>query len=264
MVQTQITPPQEDAPRRSSLERVHRLFSSFDYEHTSLSLSDLSRRAGLPLSTTHRMVRELLDLGMLERTDSDELCIGVDLWKFGLLTPKTFGIQRVALPFMQDLYATTGMPVHLGIPEGGKVTIVESLRRRGSDGKGARGSGRERPYIGQRDPMHASAVGMALLAFLAPDEQQQYLADLDRNPAGDPSEQIRRELAQTRASGYSVSERRTHPNTAVGAPVLNRLGRPMGSLSLVLPVGTVIHGYGHLVRSTARAVQRTAWDQGMG
>ncbi|MFD1717281.1 IclR family transcriptional regulator [Georgenia deserti] len=263
MVPTPTASP-EAAPRRSSLERVHRLFSSFDYEHTTLSLSELSRRAGLPLSTTHRMVRELLDLGMLERTDSDDLCIGVDLWKFGLLTPKTFGIQRVALPFMQDLYATTGMPVHLGIPENGKVTIVESLRRRGSDGNGTRGSRRERPYIGQRDTMHSSAVGMALLAFAESDEQEQYLADLARRPADDPPEEIRREMAQARASGYSVSCRRTRPSIAVGAPVLNRLGRPVGSLSLVLPEGTVIHGYGHLVRSTARAVQRTAWEQGMG
>jgi DNA-binding IclR family transcriptional regulator len=198
--------------RRSSVERVHRLLSSFDHEHTHLRLSDLSRRAGLPLSTTHRMVTELLELGMLERDQDNFLCIGVAMWKFGLLTPKTYGIQRVALPFMQDLYATTRLPVHLGIPQGYQATIVESLR--------PRGSGRERPRIGQRDPLHMTAVGTALLAYCDADFQESYLTNLKGHDGTATSEVIRRELAQTRASGCAISKRKTAPRIAIGAPVL--------------------------------------------
>jgi DNA-binding IclR family transcriptional regulator len=242
--------------RRSSLERVHRLLSSFSYEHPRLSVSELSRRAELPLSTTHRMATELLKLGMLERDEHDLLCIGVEVWKLGLLTPKTYGIQRVALPFMQDLYAITGLPIHLGIPEGDQITVVESLR--------PRSSGPERPYIGQRDPMHVVAVGMALLAFADASFQERYLARLDGSQCGDDAEDIRRELAQTRTSGYAVSLRKTAPRVAIGAPVLNRACRPMGAISIVVPEGTATPPYGHLIQSTARAVQRTAWEQGMG
>lgn len=242
--------------RRSSVERVHRLLSSFDYEHNRLSLSDLSRRAELPLSTTHRMVTELLELGMLERDQRGLLCIGVDVWKFGLLAPQTYGIQRLALPFMQDLYATTGMPVHLGIPEGDKATVVESLR--------PRGSGRERPRVGQRDPLHSSAVGTALLAFSETSIQEKYLtrlASLGRPKVVAP-ETVRRDLAQTRSNGYAVNTIKTAPQIALGAPVLDRAGRPIGAVSLVIPEGTATPPYGHLIRSTARAVQRTAWEQG--
>ncbi|WP_345214714.1 IclR family transcriptional regulator [Georgenia halophila] len=256
MVEAQSSTADRPRPRRSSLERVHRLLSSFSYEHTQLSLSELSRRAGLPLSTTHRMVTEMLELGMLERDEDDLLCIGVDVWKFGLLTPKSYGIQRVALPFMQDLYATTGLPVHLGIPEDDQITIVESLR--------PRGSGPERPYIGQREPMHVVAVGMAMLAFSDPNFQERYLAALEGDRSADAPETIRRELAQTRATGFAVSQRKTAPKIAIGAPVLDRVGLPMGAISLVVPQGTATPPYGHLIRSTARAVQRTAWEQGMG
>lgn len=241
--------------RRSSLERAHRLLSSFSYEHNRLSVSELSRRAGLPLSTTHRMATELLELGILERDEHDMLCIGVKVWKFGLLTPRTYGIQRVALPFMQDLYATTSLPIHLGIPDGDQITVVESLRPRSSEP--------ERPYIGQRDPMHVVAVGMALLAFTDAGFQERYLARLKGSPCADDAEGIRRELAQTRASGYAVSQRRTAPRIAIGAPVLDRGCRPIGAISIVVPEGTATLPYGHLIRSTARAVQRTAWEQGM-
>lgn len=256
MIETQVRPADTAPTRRSSVERVHRLLSSFDYEHKRLSLSDLSRRTGLPLSTTHRMVTELLELGMLERDQHNLLCIGVDVWKLGLLTPKTYGIQRVALPFMQDLYATTGLPIHLGIPEGDKVTVVESLR--------PRAPGRERPRIGQRDPLHSCAVGMALLAFSDTNLQEAYLAkmSLDLNNGPEP-QTVRRDLAQTRANGYAVNSIKTAPNIALGAPVLNRAGQPISAVSLVVLEGTATPPYGHLIRNTARAVQRTAWEQGI-
>ncbi|WP_205857730.1 IclR family transcriptional regulator, partial [Phytoactinopolyspora endophytica] len=241
--------------RRSSLERLHRLLSSFDYEHTRLTLSDLSRRSGIPLSTTHRMVAELLELGMLERDRDDHLCIGVDVWEFGLLTPKTYGIQRVTLPFMQDLYATTGLPIHLGIQHDGEVTMVESLR--------PRGTGKERPRVGQRDPLHIVAVGMAILAFSGAEFQENYLADLEHQgcTGRNSPATIRRELAQVRAEGYAVNDRKTAPLLAIGAPVLDRESRPLGAISIIVPGGSAVIPYGHLVKSTARAVQRTAREQ---
>ncbi|GAA1804474.1 IclR family transcriptional regulator [Nesterenkonia flava] len=246
------------SPKRSSLERLHRLLSAFDYEHTTLSLSELSRRSGLPLSTTHRMVSELLELGMLERGEGDRLCIGIDVWKFGLLTPKTHGIQRVALPFMQDLYATTGYPIHLGIPQGDYVTVVESLR--------PREPGHERPRVGQCDPYHVAAVGLALLAFCEPAFQEQYLQTLESQGAHgkEAPEEIRRALARTRAEGYCVNDHRTYPHVGIGAPILGQFGLPIASLSVVVPPGTSETPYGHMIRSAARAVQRTAWEQGIG
>ncbi|WP_162321648.1 IclR family transcriptional regulator [Nesterenkonia haasae] len=248
----------KSADKRSSLERLYRLLSAFDYKHTNLTLSELSRRAGLPLSTTHRMVSELLELGMLERDEEARLCMGVDVWKFGLLTPKTHGIQRAALPFMQDLYSITGFPIHLGVPQGSEVTVVESLR--------PREAGQERPRIGQRDPYHIVAVGMALLAFLEPEFQEEYLLGLElKGGLGQESPaEVRRALARARADGYSVNNNKTFPRVGVGAPILDQFGLPLASISVVVPEGATETPYGHMIRSAARAIQRTAWEQGLG
>lgn len=247
--------PDAGSTKRSMLGRAHRLLSAFDHDHSHLTLSELSRRAGLPLSTTHRMVAELLGLGMLERIDEDQLCIGVGLWNIGLLAPKTHGIQRVTLPFMQDLYSTTGFPIHLGIPDGHRITTVESLR--------PRGPGNERPRIGQRDLFHVVAVGMALLAFLDGAAQEQYLARLEAQglTGSDAASTVRAALAETRANGYSVNNNRTFPRIAIGAPILDCFGYPIAAISIVVPENTTITPYGHLVRSTARSVQRTAKEQ---
>jgi len=235
---------------KSALGRAHRLFSCFHYDETRLTLSELSRRSGLPLSTTHRMVTEMVRLGMLDRDRDDRLCIGVNLWRLGLLAG-TYGIQRVALPYMQDLYATTGLPIHLAIPQGEQTTVVESLRPLEQR--------LERPRIGQHDPMHVVGNGMAILAFSDPPLQQRYLARLTCAEAED----VRRELARVRTIGYSVSTRRTGPSIAIGAPVLDRGGRPLAAISIIVPPGSAVTPYGHLMRDTAHAVQRMAWDQAL-
>jgi IclR family acetate operon transcriptional repressor len=157
---------------------------------------------------------------------------------------------------MQDLHATTGLPIHLGIPDEDRVTIVESLR--------SQEPGPERPAIGQSDPMHSFAVGLALLAFSAPDFRERYVSGLEERENADTVERIRSEILRARADGYATSQRRTRPRTAIGAPVFDREGLPMGALSVVAPEEAATPPYGHLVQSTARGIQRTAWDQGIG
>lgn len=205
------------------------------------------------MSTTHRMVADLLDLGMLERDEDGFLFIGIEVWKLGLLTPKVHSIQRIALPFMQDLYATTGLPVRLGIQDGDDTAIIEHLRPPGNP--------RSRPQIGERHPLHMTAAGLAILAFREAEAQEEYLAALARAEGDQIPEEIRRELAQTRARGYASNRRISAPWTAIGAPLVARDGMIMGSLSIVVSENTALAPYGHLIRSTARAVQRTAWEQ---
>lgn len=240
--------------RRTTLERAHRILSTFDYDHRRLTLSELSRRTGMPLTTAHRLVSDLVALAMLERDDDGALSIGVDLWRFGLLAPRTHGIQRIALPFMQDVYATTGMPVHLGIREGTEAIFVESLRPRGDVD--------ERPRVGSRYPLHLTSVGLAILAYMPQPFQDDYLSGLEAEDR-DVEHEVRRDLSQVRIAGYAASARKSAPSISIGAPVLDRAGHPLGAVSIIIPQGTGEASYGHLIRSTARSVQRTAWELGL-
>ena len=58
---------------------------AFDGEHRSLSLTDLARRADLPLATAHRLVAELHRWGALAREPNGDYVIGRRLWQLGLL-----------------------------------------------------------------------------------------------------------------------------------------------------------------------------------
>ena len=58
------------AERRSVLGRALRILDAVKDSAGGLSLSEISRRAGVPLTTAHRIVNELHDWGALERDAS--------------------------------------------------------------------------------------------------------------------------------------------------------------------------------------------------
>ncbi len=57
------------APGATVTSRALALLGAFDERHRSLTLTELARRAGLPLPTAHRLVGELVDGGALHRRE---------------------------------------------------------------------------------------------------------------------------------------------------------------------------------------------------
>lgn len=80
--------PHTGTPERSLVDRALSVLSAFDRQNRTLTLSDISRRSGLPLATTHRIVNRLLSWGALERSDEGSYSIGLRLWETGTLAPR--------------------------------------------------------------------------------------------------------------------------------------------------------------------------------
>ncbi|MGO1629436.1 MAG: helix-turn-helix domain-containing protein, partial [Microbacterium sp.] len=59
----------EARDKRTAAGRVLSLLEAFAHGNGSLTLTEISRDAGLPLSTTHRLVHEVMSWGGLELDD---------------------------------------------------------------------------------------------------------------------------------------------------------------------------------------------------
>ncbi len=151
---------QWDGQPVSVLERAMSLLSAFDAEHTDLGVSALARRTGLAKSTVHRLVAELVRLGLLEQTARGAR-LGMQLFELGQLVPRQRTVKEAALPFMEDLRDATLSNVHLAVLEGLEVVYLEILRVRDSQPLPSR--------VGGRMPAHATGVGKAILAFSPPE-----------------------------------------------------------------------------------------------
>jgi DNA-binding IclR family transcriptional regulator len=106
------------AHRTGVAQRLLAVLAAFDAEHRELSLTALARRAGLPPATAHRLIGQLTAWGALEQSESGGYRIGLRLWEVATLAPRSSGLRRAALPFMEDLYETTHENVQLAVRDG--------------------------------------------------------------------------------------------------------------------------------------------------
>jgi DNA-binding IclR family transcriptional regulator len=214
---------------RSVTSRVLALLAAFDHRHTQLTLSQLARRSGLPLTTTHRLVSELMDWQALDRNRDGTYMIGRRLWQLGLLSPLNQDLRELALPYLQDLHTVTRQTVHLAVREGTAALYVERLLGSGST--------KVVSQMGSHLPLHATGVGKVLLAW-APDD---VLALALENPEKvtartivDPAA-IRRELVAVRRDGFArTSEEMTLGTRSIAVPVSDSEGEVVAALGVVV------------------------------
>ncbi|HZM77800.1 MAG TPA: IclR family transcriptional regulator [Candidatus Limnocylindrales bacterium] len=213
--------------------RALRILEVFTHTHSHLSLSQISCRAELPLSTTHRLVAELTTWGALERDETGRYRIGLRLWELGALAPRGIGLREAALPFMEDLYEATHENVQLAILDQTQIItqIVYVERLRGRDAVPVY----TRP--GLRFTPHATGVGLVLLAYASADLQQRYLTGplhtFTHKTISDP-QHLRCVLAQIRRDGYVISDGQvTLDALSVAAPV-RAAGQVIAALSIVV------------------------------
>ncbi|GAA3199045.1 IclR family transcriptional regulator [Microbacterium terregens] len=243
----------EGGPSRSVIDRAFAILGTFQGGRIRQSLSDISRRTGLPIATCYRIVQRLTEWGALERDGESKYRVGLRLWEVASLAPRAVGLQRLARPYIQDLYETTGYASHLAIREGLELVSIERFQ---SPRRPTR-----RPLVGGRYPMHATAIGQVLLAH-APEEVQEQVLSGDLEPYTSRTYTDRavleRVLADIVRTGYAVSDRQIdNVHIGVAAPVRGADGMVIAAVSLAL---TEKDADGknmiHLVRLTAASISR--------
>jgi DNA-binding IclR family transcriptional regulator len=216
-------------PGRSVASRVLAVLDAFDATHTALGVSDLARRSGLALSTTHRLVAELEQWGALARRADGQYEVGRRLWQLGVLAPVHRELRDVALPYLQDVLAVTGENVHLAVRDDLAALYVERIH-----------SQRAVPVVsatGARLPLHATGVGKVLLAEAPAVVLSRVLQDLTAvtpHTVTDPA-RLRAQLAEVRRRGYARTlDEMTVGTASLAVPVRDDAGRTQAALGVVL------------------------------
>ena len=240
-------------PARTAAERLLAVLGAFDHRHPSLSLTGISHRAGLTLTTTHRLVATLTGWGALERDDAGTYRVGLRLYELAALSPRGIGLRQAAMPFLEDLYEATHENVHLAVRDGLEVVYIERISGRSAVGV--------RSQVGARWPLHATGVGLALLAHGDSALQEEVcggdLASFTPFTVTDPA-RLRRVLAEVRRAGCAVSDRQiTEDALSVAAPVRGPRGEVTAAVSVVVPVrGSRPRALVPAVRIAARGISR--------
>jgi DNA-binding IclR family transcriptional regulator len=212
--------------------RLLAVLDAFSPGRRLLTLSEISRRAGLSLTTAHRLAGELVSWGALERDREGRYRIGLHLLELAALAPRGLELRELAQPFLEDLFHSTRAHVHLAVRDGFEVVYVETLRARGTVSVLSR--------LGQRWPLHATGTGLVLLAYAEREIQEEVLASrLKRFTAKTVTDPrvLRRTLAEVRRTGIAVAEEQlTMEGAAIAAPIRGRNDDVVAAIGLVVHV----------------------------
>jgi DNA-binding IclR family transcriptional regulator len=213
-------------PGRSVTSKVAAILMSFT-NGRGHALVDLARQAGLPTSTAHRLSRELVDRHLLERTDDGEFRVGLPLQMLcGEVAARPTLRERA--PFVvDDLCEATRSPARLGVLDDLEVAYIERLPG-------------HRPVstfsAAARLPVHATALGRAMLAFAPPQVVRMLLTP--SLPAFTPAtpttaDQLHRALQCVRLHGMATSRGELHPRTcSVAVPVFGTCGTAIAAVEV--------------------------------
>jgi DNA-binding IclR family transcriptional regulator len=216
-------------------DRILSVLGAFNADRPSLSLSEIADITGLPISTAHRLVANLVAWGALERDERRRYVIGLRLWEIGVLSPRAYRHRSRILPVLEELFVATREHVVLtAIHDGEGIMVEQLLGRRGA---------RLAAGLGERLPLHASSPGLVFLAFGPPELWEV----VEREPlhAYTPltivdRDQLRTVVREVRRTSISISEGAIVSNTmSISAPVFGHRGAFYGAVSIVATIGTV-------------------------
>lgn len=198
-------------------------------ERQDLGPTDIADAIGASKTTTYRLLRSLEKTGLVDRQPGGAYRLGVKLIAFGRAVESRLDLRRDAQPIIERLARSTRQTAFMFAPgDSGALCI---LRVPGEDVEVlAVAEGGILPY-------HAGAAPKVLLAYLGDERITAYLenASLDRFTEATITDrtELRHELAEIRAKGYSISWGDvTAGVAALGAPVRGSTGRLVGAVSI--------------------------------
>jgi DNA-binding IclR family transcriptional regulator len=221
---------------RSPVARAFRVLSwMVAAEADDWGLGEIARGVGMHPSTCHRVlgVLEAEDL-VAQDAESGRYGIGLEFWHLAWTAAHRRTLADIALPHLRWLTEQTGETTWLGLYDVNAkdmmwVATVDSPHPI-----------RFVQPLYQRLPVHAGAMGRAILAFLPEGERTAVLKRplTRRTPHtvtdSGPLEQV---LEKVRAKGYAISVgEQFEGGVGIAAPVRGRDGRLLAAVGIGLPM----------------------------
>jgi DNA-binding IclR family transcriptional regulator len=250
-----VTPAtrRQPAVRRGAFHRYLTLLEGLAAAPPGASTREIARRAGLSPATAHRLLHELLELGVVyDDPATGRYSVSARLWVLVEQFNKRDHLRWAALPPMQELRDRTGETVTLVTGFGReRVCILQAESRHPAHFAAA---------LDTPDRLEAGAPGKVLLAFAPPVAREAYLDWVRSTRGEDEAARLRAVADEIRARGYQIGQAERAPEfNVISAPVLGP-GGAIAALSVVGPASRwpLARAEAHLpdVQAAAAAIVR--------
>lgn len=202
-------------------------------DEVAATLKVIAVTAGLPASTTHRILETMREHGLVFFDDDTQTwAIGVEAFRIGQGYVRRTTHLDLGREAMRELTEQTGETSNIAVRDGFEVVHISQVETQAPI----------RAFIptGSRGPLYASGIGKTLLANLEPDAALA-LIDTDNmrkytpNTIDDPA-LLFDELAVIRSRGWALDDEELYAGMrCVAAPIFNEFGEAVTGLSISGP-----------------------------
>lgn len=217
--------------RIQSVDRAVAIVRLLQDSSTPLELHEVAAALGLARSTAHGLLATLRELDLVAQSRSDDrYYAGVQAGQFIAHAVDGNELRSLSMNWTDSLVAETGLQSFLGIRTGGSVELVHHVFR--PDGS------RQHLRTGERLPLHATALGKALLANDIQGRRALSVLDLQSHThrtVVDAAE-LAAELVTVRRTGLASEDGEFEAGrAAVAAPIRGAGGKTIAAIAVVGP-----------------------------
>jgi IclR family acetate operon transcriptional repressor len=208
----------------------------------SAGVREMATALGMSPSGVHRVLSVLLDEGMVRQDpETSRYSLGIELYRLSNIASAKAPIRRVALQHMRRLVDACNETALLAIYDPSQldmafVATVESSHPL-----------RYMIELNQRLPLHLGAPGLAIMAFLPPEDIVAVIERTRLSPVTNLSitepYRLQIELEKIRKRGCAATKGQLIPGaTGLAAPIFGSRGEVVGDISLTIPEQRLAEG----------------------
>jgi DNA-binding IclR family transcriptional regulator len=236
------------------LTKVLKIFDLLQSHPAGVELKEISLATGINKSTSYRFLSHLERESYVKRTAAGSYVIGVKLIALGNGTDHRTMLRETSLPTLRELQKVTQETVNLGVLDEDQVLYIEVL---------------ESPHafrlvsqVGIHRPLHSTALGKALAAFMPADRREQLLNGMTFQPFTrrtiSSSLRFEKELAEVYRRGYSLDNEESVPGArCVAAAIVNSRNEAVAAISVSGPVARITRDKVPAVAAAVKEAVRT-------
>ena len=224
--------PSERPTRRptiQSIDRAARILKLLASGPRRLGVSEIADRLELTRPTVHGMLQTLQAHGFVEQDrDSDKYQLGAGLLQLGNSYLDLNELRSRSLVHAERLAARADAAVRVGVLHVDAIVVVHHVFRPDTT--------LQILEVGAELPLHASALGKAMLAYAPTDAVEDLLAgplpQLTGRTLGAAA--LREELGEVRERGYArEKDEAVLGESSLAAPIFDHSGQAVGAIGIV-------------------------------
>ena len=216
-----------------AVERTLVIMEVLAKESTPMSLSEISYRANLNISTTHRLLNTLISKGFAEQDPSTgRYKLGLKTFEIGNAALYSLDIRSLGRPYLHELVKKYRETANLYIYNNGEVILIEQEESPSPVKLGLQ--------VGSRLPAYCTSAGKIFLAYMSEFELKRVLKNfpLRKMAVGTivDVEILRNELQNVRK--YDFAEGRDEMEEGISClavPIRDHEGKIIAALSILGP-----------------------------